>query len=76
MQLILHSVHISSAETLASKLVTLKAKNLLTQVLEGGYEKKCTIFCHYTEELYASCLEYQTCGSSRKTNCLHLAACA
>jgi hypothetical protein len=41
---ILHIVHISNAERLASKFVTLRAKNLLTQMLESNYEKECTIF--------------------------------
>jgi hypothetical protein len=54
MQVILDTLHISNAERLASNFVTLKAKCLLTQVLEGIYEKECTRFCQH-----ASCLEHQ-----------------
>jgi hypothetical protein len=62
MQVILHGVHISNAERLASKYVTLRAKNLLTQMLESGYEKECTRFCQHVQGLYTSCLEDQICG--------------
>jgi len=49
---ILRTVHISNAERLASKFVTLRAKNLLTQMMESGYKKECTRFRQHMEGLY------------------------
>jgi hypothetical protein len=62
MPVILHNVRIFNAETLASKFVTLRAKNLLTQMLVSGFEKECTRFCQHIQRLYALYLEYQICG--------------
>jgi len=70
---ILHTVHILNAERLTSKFVTLRAKNLLTQMLESVYEKDCTNFSQPIEGLYSSHLEYQICGWSRMMNCVRLA---
>jgi hypothetical protein len=40
MQRILHTLHMSVAERLASKFMTLKTKHLVTQMLEDGYEEE------------------------------------
>jgi len=44
MQAILHTVNTSTADTLASKFVTLKTKNLVTLKLEGDNEEDCKRF--------------------------------
>jgi len=41
---VLHTVHVSFGERLASKFVTLKTKNLVTRMLEDGYEEECKQF--------------------------------
>ena len=41
MQTVLHTMHMSIAERLASKFVTLKTKNLVTCMLKDGYEEEC-----------------------------------
>jgi hypothetical protein len=41
MQTILPTVHKSITETLAPKFMTLKPKNLVTQMMEDGYEQEC-----------------------------------
>jgi hypothetical protein len=41
---ILHTVHTSNTETLASKFVTLKTKYFVTQMLENGPEEECKEF--------------------------------
>ena len=37
---VIHAVHRMVAEWLASKFVTLRTKNLVTQILEDGYEEE------------------------------------
>jgi hypothetical protein len=49
MQPILHTVNTSTADTLASKFVTLKTKNLVTQMLEDDSEEDCKRFYQQVE---------------------------
>jgi len=44
MQTILHTVNTSTADTLGSKFVTLKTKNLVTLKLEDNSEEDCKRF--------------------------------
>jgi hypothetical protein len=41
---VLHTVHMPIGERLASKFVILKTKNLVTRMLEDGYEEECKQF--------------------------------
>jgi hypothetical protein len=41
---VFHTVHMSIGERLASKFVILKTKNLVTCMLEDGYEEECKQF--------------------------------
>jgi hypothetical protein len=41
---VFHTVHVPIGEMLASKFVILKTKNLMTRMLEDGYEKECKQF--------------------------------
>jgi hypothetical protein len=41
---ILYTVPVSIGERLASKFVILKTKNLVTHMLEDGYEEECKQF--------------------------------
>lgn len=58
MPTILHTVHTSNAERLASKFVTLKTKHLVTQMLEYGPEEQCKEFLQHVEGLHISSIVY------------------
>jgi len=58
---VLHTVHVSNSERLASKFVILKTKNLVTFRLEDAYEEEWKQFflaCRRSSQFMLGVLEY------------------
>jgi len=68
---VLRTVHLPFGERLASKFVILKTKNLVTRMLEDGYEEECKQFFSACKEFTLHAWSRWICGWSSMMNCLH-----